>query len=192
MQATGKALRIAIVGGGPGGLYLGLLTKKARPDWQIDVFEQNRADDTFGFGVVFSDETLGEFLSRDAQSHGELKSAFAYWDDIIIRYKGEEARCGGNGFAGCSRIALLSILQGRCRALGVDLRFGETVEDPADLGEYDIVVGADGVGSRIRERYKDHFRPDVRMNRNKFAWMGSTRPLDAFTYFFKETAQGVI
>ena len=185
-------MKIAVVGGGPGGLYFALLTKKARPDWAIVVFEQNRADDTFGFGVVFSDETLGEFLSRDPQSYDALKGAFAYWDDIIIRYKGDEARCGGNGFAGCSRIALLNILQKRCRALGVELRFQTVVDDPADLGGYDMVVAADGAGSRIRERYKDHFRPDTRMNRNKFAWMGSTRPLDAFTYFFKETAHGVI
>jgi anthraniloyl-CoA monooxygenase len=185
-------VKIAVVGGGPGGLYFALLTKKARPDWRIVVFEQNRADDTFGFGVVFSDETLGEFLSRDPQSYDELKTAFAYWDDIIIRYKGEEARCGGNGFAGCSRIALLNILQARCRALGVEMHFSTAVDDPADLSAYDIVVAADGVASRIRDRFKDHFRPEVRMNRNRFAWMGSTRPLDAFTYFFKETAHGVI
>ena len=181
-----------MVGGGPGGLYFALLTKKARPDWEIVVFEQNRADDTFGFGVVFSDETLGEFLHRDPDSHAELKAAFAYWDDIVIRYKGQEARCGGNGFAGCSRIALLNVLQNRCRGLGVDLRFQTMVDDPASLEGYDIVVGADGAGSRIRERYKDQFRPETRVNRNKFAWMGSTRPLDAFTYFFKETSAGPI
>ena len=185
-------MKIAVVGGGPGGLYFALLTKKARPDWRIVVHEQNRADDTFGFGVVFSDETLGEFLSRDPESYEALKTAFAYWDDIIIRYKGEEARCGGNGFAGCSRIALLNILQARCRALGVELRFQTVVENPADLGDFDIVVAADGVASRIRERFKEHFPPQTRMNHNKFAWMGSTRPLDAFTYFFKETAHGEI
>ncbi|MEO8925540.1 MAG: bifunctional salicylyl-CoA 5-hydroxylase/oxidoreductase, partial [Caulobacteraceae bacterium] len=185
-------MKIAVVGGGPGGLYFALLTAKARPDWKIVVFEQNRADDTFGFGVVFSDETLAEFLSRDPESYAALKDAFAYWDDIIVRYKGGEARCGGNGFAGCSRIALLNILQGRCRALGVDLRFSTTIDDPADLEGYDIVVAADGAASRIRERHKEVFRPTVRVNRNKFAWMGSTRPLDAFTYFFKETPAGPI
>ncbi len=185
-------MKIAVVGAGPGGLYFALLSKKARPDWEIVVFEQNRADDTFGFGVVFSDETLGEFLSRDPESYEQLKGAFAYWDDIVIRYKGAEARCGGNGFAGCSRIALLNILQARCRALGVDLRFQTMVDNSASLEGYDIVVGADGAGSRIRERLKDHFRPEIRVNRNKFAWMGSTRPLGAFTYFFKETHAGPI
>jgi len=103
-------VKIAVIGGGPGGLYLALLTKKARPDWRIDVYEQNRADDTFGFGVVFSEETLEEFLSRDAPSFAMIKDAFAYWDDIVIRYHGSETRCGGNGFAGCSRLELLQIL----------------------------------------------------------------------------------
>ncbi|MDR3512012.1 MAG: FAD-dependent monooxygenase [Caulobacteraceae bacterium] len=185
-------MKIAVVGGGPGGLYFALLTKKARPDWDIEVFEQNRADDTFGFGVVFSDETLDEFLHRDPESYERIRGAFAYWDDIIIRYKGEEARCGGNGFAGCSRIALLQILQDRCREVGVTLHFETTIDDPADLAGYDMVVAADGVNSRIRERYKEAFRPTTVFKANKFTWMGSTRPLDAFTYFFKETPHGVI
>src|SRR5262245_14784206 len=114
-----RTVKIAVVGGGPGGLYFALLTKKAKPDWQIDVYEQNRADDTFGFGVVFSDETLEEFLSRDAESYAMISDAFAYWDDIIIHYKGKVMRCAGNGFAGCSRLALLQILQKRCETVGV-------------------------------------------------------------------------
>ena len=93
-------MKISIIGGGPGGLYFALLTKKAKPDWDIEVFEQNRPDDTFGFGVVFSDDTLDEFLTRDPESYELIRNEFAYWDDIIIRYKGEEVRCGGNGFAG--------------------------------------------------------------------------------------------
>lgn len=185
-------MRIAVVGGGPGGLYFALLTKKARPDWDVQVFEQNRADDTFGFGVVFSDETLDEFLQRDPESYARIREAFAYWDDIIIRYKGEEIRCGGNGFAGCARIALLKILQERCSEVGVGLHFEAMVDDPGAFDAWDMVVAADGVNSRIRERFKDAFRPTVKLNRNKFAWMGSTRPLDAFTYFFKETPAGPI
>jgi anthraniloyl-CoA monooxygenase len=105
-------MKIAVVGGGPGGLYVALLTKKARPDWQVDVYEQNQADDTFGFGVVFSDETLEEFLSHDPPSYAAIKEAFAYWDDIIVRYRGQEIRCAGNGFAGCSRLALLKSCSG--------------------------------------------------------------------------------
>ncbi|HPF47061.1 MAG TPA: hypothetical protein PK690_09360, partial [Emcibacteraceae bacterium] len=114
-------MKISIIGGGPGGLYFALLTKKAKPDWDIEVFEQNRPDDTFGFGVVFSDDTLDEFLTRDPESYELIRNEFAYWDDIIIRYKGEEVRCGGNGFAGCSRLNLLKILQRRCEKLGVKL-----------------------------------------------------------------------
>jgi anthraniloyl-CoA monooxygenase len=185
-------MKIAIAGGGPGGLYLALLTKKAKPGWQIDVYEQNRADDTFGFGVVFSDETLEEFLSRDVESYDAIRDAFAYWDDIIIRYKGTETRCAGNGFAGCSRLALLRILQARCEAVGVRVHYQTPVEDLARFADCDVIVAADGVNSRIRELYKEHFKPSLTFKANKFAWLGSTRPLDAFTYFFKQTPFGLI
>jgi len=185
-------LRIAVVGGGPGGLYLALLTKKARPDWQIDVYEQNGADDTFGFGVVFSEETLEEFLSRDAPSYAMIGDALAYWDDIVIRYKGREVRCGGNGFAGCSRLALLRILQQRCEAVGVAVHYNSPVGDLAALGDCDVIVGADGINSRVRETYKEFFKPSLELKANKFAWLGSARPLDAFTFFFKETPHGLI
>ncbi len=192
MSAAVKPFKIAIVGGGPGGLYLALLTKKARPDWQIEVHEQNGADDTFGFGVVFSDETLEEFLSRDAQSFEMITGAFAYWDDIIIRYKGHEMRCGGNGFAGCSRLALLKILQQRCEELGVVIHYESPITDLAQLGDCDVIVGADGINSRIRETYKEYFKPSQELKANKFTWLGSTRPLDGFTFFFKQTEHGLI
>ena len=185
-------MKIAVVGGGPGGLYLALLTKKAKPGWQVDVFEQNRADDTFGFGVVFSDETLEEFLSRDAESYRMIGEAFAYWDDIVIRYKGREIRCGGNGFAGCSRLKLLQILQRRCEDVGVNVRYECPIDDLARLTGYDVIVAADGINSRIREAYREQFKPAVDLKANKFAWLGSTRPLDGFTFFFKETEHGLI
>ncbi len=185
-------MKIAVVGGGPGGLYLALLTKKARPDWQIDVYEQNRADDTFGFGVVFSEETLEEFLSRDAESHAMIARAFAYWDDIVIRYKGREIRCGGNGFAGCSRLTLLEILQQRCEFVGVSIHYESPVDDLKRFADCDVIVAADGINSRIRDADKEHFKPSLEMKTNKFAWLGSTRPLDAFTFFFKETEPGLI
>ncbi len=185
-------MKIAVVGGGPGGLYFALLTKKARPDWQIDVHEQNRADDTFGFGVVFSDETLEEFLSHDPPSYEAIKGAFAYWDDIIVRYRGQEIRCAGNGFAGCSRLALLKILQQRCEEVGVRVHYESVIDDVSGLADYDVIVAADGINSRIRERYKEHFKPSLELKGNKFAWLGSTRPLDAFTYFFKQTPYGLI
>jgi anthraniloyl-CoA monooxygenase len=187
-----RAFKIGIVGGGPGGLYLALLTKKARPDWQIDVYEQNSADDTFGFGVVFSDETLEEFLSRDPPSYAAITDEFAYWDDIVIRYKGREIRCGGNGFAGCSRLALLRILQQRCEELGVAIHYRHAIEDVSQLDDCDVIVAADGINSRIRDTFKEQFKPSLTLKSNKFTWLGSTRPLAAFTYFFKQTEHGLI
>lgn len=188
-------MRITVVGGGPGGLYFALLAKKARPDWRIEVFEQNRADDTFGFGVVFSDDTLDEFLSRDPASYEEIRDHFAYWDDVAIHYKGQEIRCAGNGFCGTSRIKLLEILQQRCRQEGVELTFGERI-DPAELSTRfagsDIIVAADGINSPIREHFRDAFRPSVALKANRFCWMGSTRPMSEFNYFFRETPHGVI
>ena len=188
-------MKITIIGGGPGGLYFALLTKKAKPDWDIEVFEQNQPDDTFGFGVVFSDDTLDEFLSRDPESYELIRDEFAYWDDIIIRYKGEEVRCGGNGFAGCSRLNLLKVLQNRCAALGVKMTFGarinvETLE--TDFASSDIILASDGIGSAIREHYSDYFKPTITQKSNRFTWMGSTRTVEDFTYFFKDSKYGPI
>ena len=188
-------MKITVVGGGPGGFYFALLTKKARPDWSIDVYEQNAADDTFGFGVVFSDDTLDEFLSRDPESYDLIRDRFAYWDDVAIHYKGEEIRCGGNGFCGTSRMHLLRALQERCRAVGVGLHFGARI-DPACLDdrfpEADIIVAADGINSPIREHFKADFKPTLTVKSNRFCWMGSTRPMREFNYFFRETPHGVI
>ena len=188
-------MRISVVGGGPGGFYLAILAKKARPDWEVELFEQNRADDTFGFGVVFSDETLSEFLSRDPESYAMISRAFAYWDDIRIRYKGKDIYCGGNGFAGCGRMTLLQILQVRAEAVGVGVHFGEMI-DPSKIetrfAGSDVIVAADGINSNIRDHYPEAFEPTIRPTRNKFTWMGSTRPLSAFTYFFRETPHGII
>ena len=125
-------MRIKVIGGGPGGLYFALLTKKAKPAWDIEVIEQNRDDDTFGFGVVFSDDTLDEFLCHDPQSYARIRKEFAYWDDVAIHYKGHEARCGGNGFCGLSRIKLLKLLHGRCREEGVHLTFSRRI-DPEEI-----------------------------------------------------------
>ncbi|WP_019528970.1 bifunctional salicylyl-CoA 5-hydroxylase/oxidoreductase [Dasania marina] len=188
-------MKITVIGGGPGGLYFALLTKKAQPDWEIELFEQNRADDTFGFGVVFSDETLDEFLSRDLESYERIRDKFAYWDDIVIQRKGEEVRCEGNGFCGISRVGLLTMLQERCREVGVKMTFEARI-NPEDLemqfADSDIILAADGIASPIREYYKDHFKPSTVMKSNRFCWMGSTRPLKDFTYFFKETEHGLI
>ncbi|MGB3025221.1 FAD-dependent monooxygenase [Paradevosia shaoguanensis] len=188
-------MKITIVGGGPGGLYFALLTKRARPDWQIEIYEQNQPLDSFGFGVVFSDETLEEFLSRDPKSYERIRDEFSYWDDIGIHYKGNEIRCSGNGFCGLSRKNLLKTLQERCAEEGVMLTFGERVDASqvkTRFADSDIIVAADGINSPIREHYKDFFKPTLEWKANRFVWMGSTRPMDEFNYFFKETEHGVI
>ena len=188
-------MKITVIGGGPGGLYTALLTKKARPDWDIEVFERNRADDTFGFGVVFSDESLDEFLSRDVPVFEAMKDEFAYWDDVAIHYKGHEMRCAGNGFCGMSRQTLLRILQERCAELGVALAF-EAEIDAGDLeGQFpdsDVIVAADGIASLVRDAYSEGFKPSLAMRSNRFCWMGSSRPMDEFNYFFRETEHGLM
>ncbi|MDG1438400.1 MAG: hypothetical protein P8P98_05435, partial [Emcibacteraceae bacterium] len=155
-------MKISVIGGGPGGLYFALLTKKAKPDWDIEVIEQNQPDDTFGFGVVFSDDTLDEFLSRDPESYELIRDEFAYWDDIIIRYKGDEVRCGGNGFAGCSRLNLLKVLHNRCEALGVKFTFGRRIDVEKleeEFASSDMILACDGIGSAIRTHYSEFFNP---------------------------------
>lgn len=185
--------KITIVGGGPGGLYFALLVKKEWPQHDVTVFERNRPDDTFGFGVVFSDETLGIFRDYDRPSYEAIRRAFAYWDDVDIHYRGHALRIGGNGFAGCSRSRLLMLLQDRCAELGVAMRFGTDIEPEALTGmDSDLIVAADGIHSRIRQAHLEHFGTQVDLGRNKFSWMGSTKPLDAFKYFFRETPHGVI
>ncbi len=186
-------LKITVIGGGPGGLYFALLTKKRMPDCIIDVYEQNRPDDTFGFGVVFSDETLDEFLSADPDSYDMIQNSFAYWTDIVIEHKGFRTVVGGNGFAGCSRKTLLELLQKRCDAVGVNIHYSETiaVEDITNrFSDSDLIVVAQGVNSPIRDAYETKLGTKTVLTRNKFTWLGSTRPLDAFTFFFRETEHG--
>lgn len=183
-------MKIAIIGGGPAGLYCAILLKKLRPSTEITVYERNRADDTFGFGVVFSDATLDNFEKYDLPSYQRITQAFAYWDDIAIHFKGTEHRIGGNGFCGCSRRTLLLILQERAAELGVGIRYEVDVDDESLFSDADLVVVSDGINSRFRDRYADYFEPQVDLRPNKFSWMGSTRPLDAFTFIFQETEWG--
>ena len=185
-------MKITVIGGGPGGLYFSILTKKAMPHCEIDIYERNKPDDSFGFGVVFSDETLGEFLKRDMQSYELIRSKFAYWDDIIIARDGESVNIAGNGFCGCSRKTLLQLLQQRCLEEGVNLHFEQNVDDLSQFADSDIILATDGIGSAIRTQYQKEFGTKVELKKNRFVWMGSTKPLDAFTYFFRSTAHGTI
>lgn len=185
-------MKIAVIGGGPGGLYFSILTKKAMPHWQIDVYERNKPDDSFGFGVVFSDETLGEFLKRDMQSYELIRSKFAYWDDIIVARDGEQVSISGNGFCGCSRKTLLQLLHQRCLEEGVNLHFEQNIDNESQYKDADIILASDGIGSGIRTKYEKEFGTKIVLKKNRFVWLGSTKPLDAFTYFFRTTPHGTI
>ena len=185
-------MKVSVIGGGPGGLYFALLAKKAWPRWDITVYERNRPDDTFGFGVVFSDQTLDAFKAYDGVTYERIRRRFAYWGDVDVVYKGKVMRSGGNGFCGCSRVALLNILQDRGRELGVQMRFQREVESLDEFPDSDLIVVSDGIASKIRTANEAHFQPSVDLRPNKYTWLGSTKPLDAFKYFFRETPQGII
>ena len=184
-------MKIVSVGAGPAGLYFALLMKKADPAHDVLVVERNRPDDTFGFGVVFSDATLDAFAEADHETHAEITRNFAHWDDIAIHYRGETLTSTGHGFSGLSRQLLLDILQRRCVELGVTLRFGTEVSDLGAWADADLVLAADGVNSVIRSRYAEHFRPQVDWRGNQFVWLGTTFPYPAFTFVFKESAHGL-
>ena len=185
-------MKIAVIGGGPGGLYFSILTKKAMPHCQIDVYERNKPEDSFGFGVVFSDETLGEFLKRDMASYELIRDQFAYWDDIVIARDGQQVNIAGNGFCGCSRKTLLQLLHQRCREEGVNLHFEQTIDDLQAYASADIIIASDGIASGIRSQYDREFGTKIELKSNRFVWLGSTKPLDAFTYFFRSTPHGLI
>lgn len=162
------------------------------PHCQIDVYERNKPDDSFGFGVVFSDETLGEFLKRDMESYELIRSKFAYWDDIIVARDGQQVSIAGNGFCGCSRKTLLQLLQQRCREEGVNLHFEQNIDDLSQYKDADIILASDGIGSGIRTANEAAFGTKIVLKKNRFVWLGSTKPLDAFTYFFRTTPHGTI
>jgi anthraniloyl-CoA monooxygenase len=186
-------MRIAVVGGGPGGLYFAALARQLDATHEITVWERNAADDTFGFGVVFSDETLGGIEHADPAIHRAMSAEFARWDDIDIHFKGRVITSGGHGFAAMSRRRLLQILQERCAELGVTVRFN-TEAPPVDELErtHDLVVGSDGVNSAIRTRYAPSFRPGLDVRRCKFMWLGTDLVFDAFKFYIVETPHGVM
>ena len=185
-------MRTTCIGGGPASLYFAILLSKRLPEAEIDIYEQNRADDTFGWGVVFSDETLGNFEVADPESYARIRENFAYWTDIDTFYGGRKVTSTGHGFCGLARKKLLLLLQERCRELGVRMHFEHTVDDLDKIvAESDLVVAADGVNSRVRERYAAAFQPDLDWRKCKFAWFGTTKKMTAFTFVFKETEWGL-
>ncbi len=187
-------MRVVVVGGGPGGLYAALLLKRRHPGASITVHERNRAGDTFGWGVVLSDQTVDNLRAADPESGRRIADALHRWDDIAIHFGGDTIRSGGHGFSGIGRKELLAILHERCRELGVTLTFEH--ELPADLDALvaaehpDLVIAADGINSRIRERYAASFQPDTDLRHCRYVWLGTPRKFDAFTFAFVETPQG--
>lgn len=165
--------------------------KKARPESHITVYERNRADDTFGFGVVFSDATLGGFAEADPESYATITQRFAHWDDIEVFWKGEVVRSRGHGFAGLARAELLAILQARAAELGVELLFENELPELSALPPADLVVIADGVNSAFRSALAADFQPTIDWRPNRFVWLGTTLPFEAFTFFFNENEHGL-
>src|SRR6185437_15439453 len=196
-RGGGWGMRVAIVGGGPGGLYLAALMKGLDPRHDVTVWERNAPDDTFGFGVVFSDETLGGIEGADPVVHDEMERRFARWTDIDIALSGAHGRhqftVGGQGFAAMSRKDLLRILQQRATALGVDIRYRSPAPDTERLrAGYDLVVAADGVNSAVRARYAGAFRPAIDQRANKYIWLGTDLVFEAFQFFVKQTPWGTM
>ncbi|MEL6125693.1 MAG: bifunctional salicylyl-CoA 5-hydroxylase/oxidoreductase [Pseudomonadota bacterium] len=185
-------MRIACLGGGPAGLYFAISMKLRDPSHEVVVIERNRADDTFGWGVVLSDETLGNLAANDPVSAATIKDHFAYWDDIALHYKGERLVSSGHGFCGIGRKRLLILLQERARQLGVDLQFETEIESAeAYRADYDVVIAADGLNSRTRMLYADTMKPDVDERLCQFVWLGTHQTFaDAFTFIFEETRHG--
>jgi anthraniloyl-CoA monooxygenase len=186
-------VNVAIVGAGPAGLYLAILLKRDDPSHQVTVYERNRVEDTFGFGVVFSDETLENVGEADPETNQAMARAAARWEDIEIHYRGTVMRSTGHRFAGVERKTLLELLARRAQSLGVEVQWQREIRDLSDCGlpTVDLIVAADGVASPIRDRLPDQFQPQVDWRRNRFVWLGTTRPFPAFTFYFKSSPVGL-
>src|SRR4029077_2341443 len=193
--ARDSIVRVVIVGGGPAGLYSALLFAQASPVHRVTVVERHRPGDTFGWGVVFSDQTLETFRQADVSTYQAIPDHFVHWDDIDVVLRGRRMSSSGHGFSGIARKTLLAILQARARALGVDLRFETEVRDLAGLAalglrDADLIVAADGVNSTLRAEFANAFQPELDVRTARFVWLGTTLPFDAFTFLIEENTHG--
>ena len=184
-------MKINCIGAGPASLYFAILMKKSYPRAEITVAEQNRFDDTFGFGVVFSDKTMENFRAADEPTYRAITGAFEHWDDIDIHVKGQVLKSTGHGFAGMSRVKMLILMQQRCQELGIKMHFQHRIDDPETLRDCDLLYAADGVNSATRERYKDRFKPNIDFRPNRFVWLGTDYNFPAFTFHFVENEHGL-
>ena len=183
-------MKIVCMGGGPAGLYFAVLMKQLNPAHDITVVERNKAYDTFGWGVVFSDATMENMRQWDRPTADEIQLAFNHWDDIELLFKGRTIRSGGHGFVGIGRKKLLNILQARCEALGVKLVFEVDADSDLDFPDADLVIASDGINSKVRTRYQEVFQPDIVVRPNRYIWLGTHRLYDAFTFDFQKTEHG--
>jgi anthraniloyl-CoA monooxygenase len=184
-------MKVSVVGGGPGGLYLAILLRKQRPDFDVTVFERNTPQDAYGFGVVFSDETLDHFAEADPESFADLEAEFKSWGDIEVRhFSGRRIVSGGHGFSALSRRRLLEILTDRAREVGAHLEFSTDISSLHAVPASDVVVGADGANSTLRRELAQHLEPSVEPRVNKYAWFGTPKVFDRFHFIFPTLRKG--
>jgi anthraniloyl-CoA monooxygenase len=185
-------MKITIIGGGPAGLYFALLMKQRDAAHHITVFERNAPDDTFGWGVVFSDKTLSYLKENDEETYRRITESFELWDNVDVVHRDQKVTIRGNRFSGIARLELLNILQERCRALGVELQFRTEVSDIEALASSsDLLVGADGINSTVRQKYEQFFEPSLSVRTNKYIWYGTNQLFHGLTLTFRETEAGV-
>jgi anthraniloyl-CoA monooxygenase len=184
-------MRVTIVGGGPAGLYFALLMKKRHPRHEVLIFERDGPGDTYGWGIVFSDQTLTYLRDSDEPSYREIRETFETWDSLDVVHRGEKVSIRGNRFSGIARVAFLDILQRRCRELGAEISYRTPVLELASLEACDLLVGADGANSLVRRTYQDAFRPALDVRKNKYLWLGTRRLFPGLTLTFRETGEGL-
>ena len=185
-------MKIKIIGGGPAGMYFAILMKRADATHDITIYERNGPDDTFGWGVVFSGKTLRNLQAADPESHAEITRDFAAWDNVDVVHRNAKISIHGNSFSGIARLRLLKILQHRCEALGIEIKFRTEIDDVAALARSaDLLVGADGVNSTLRKSFADHFQPQLSVRPNKYIWYGTNQLFHGLTLTFRESDAGV-
>jgi anthraniloyl-CoA monooxygenase len=184
-------MRVTIVGGGPAGLYFAILMKQQNPAHEVRIFERDAPGDTYGWGIVFSDKTLGYLRDNDEPSWGEITGRLQTWDNVDVVHRGQKVSVGGNRFAGIARVAFLDVLQRRCGELGVEVLYRTPVTDLGELGEHDLLVGADGANSLVRRTYAKALRPVLDARRNRYVWLGTARLFHGLTLTFREAPSGL-
>lgn len=184
-------MKINIIGGGPAGLYFGILMQQQDPSHEIQIYERDGPNDTYGWGIVFSSQTFSYLLEADPPSHGEFTRACQTWDEVMVHFKGETNQVRGNRFSGIARLRFLNILQARCRELGIEPNFRHNVEDLAEVRDCDLLVGADGANSAIRNAFSEGFQPRLQWGANKYIWLGTRHLLSGLNLIFERHPAGL-